>query len=376
MGELTRVLHVFGRLDSGGAESRTMDIYRCIDKTKVQFDFAIHTEDECFFSEEIRSLGGKIFHFPRFTGKNYFEYKNSWLNFFKSHQQYKIIHGHQTSTGFIYLNEAKKNGIPKRIAHARNSNKDSSIKKYTTRLTRFYATDLLAVSKLAGISEFGKKFVNKGTVKIIPNAIQVNKYSFNNQMRIEKRLELGLINELAVVHIGRFESQKNHDFLLRVFKEAVRKSRNLKLFLIGNGPAIEMVKAKIQQLGIENKVQLLGIRSDVPEILQAMDILLFPSLFEGLPGVVLEAQASGIPCVISENITDEVKITNLVKYVSLSKSPDYWADILLRYSQKFKRINTYSDIVEAGYDIQSVSNYYEELYLSQQIYENYYGHSY
>ncbi|EEG77497.1 glycosyltransferase family 1 protein [Dethiobacter alkaliphilus] len=363
MNKTIRVLHVFGRLDSGGAESRTMDIYRKIDKTKVQFDFAIHTDDKCFFTDEVSALGGKIYCFPRFNGKNYFDYKRAWNLFFKEHPEYKIVHGHQTNTGFVYLNEARKNNVPVRIAHARNSNKENIIKKYICKLTKLYATHLFAVSQLAGISEFGRDVVDKGFVKIIPNAIEALKYSFDKEMRDIKRKELGIENKFVVSHIGRFHSQKNHSFLLETFKLIVKNNKDAVLVLIGDGPLRNEIEQQISDFGIDHSVILTGIRTDVPELLQAMDILLFPSHFEGLPGVVLEAQAAGLPCVISDKITNEVKITDLVEYVSLDKSAAYWAEKVMKFSQSLERRNTYNAIVEAGYDTEAVANWYQDFYI-------------
>ncbi|MEC2073412.1 glycosyltransferase family 1 protein [Alkalihalophilus marmarensis] len=359
MSKPTRVLHVFGRLDTGGAESRTMDIYRTIDRERVQFDFAIHTEDDCFYTKEIELMGGRIYSFPRFSGKNYFNYKNAWTSFFSEHPEYNIIHGHQTSTGFIYLKEAKKFGVTKRIAHARNSNKDSLIKKYTTMLAKKYATDLLAVSRLAAVSEFGEKLTGGGYVKVLPNAIDVNKYAFNFTTRLEKRAEFNLTDDFAIVHVGRFHPQKNHTLLLEIFKEIQTKVKGAKLFLIGDGPLKEDILNRIEDLGIQDSVKLLGIRSDVPEILQAMDVLLFPSLFEGLPGVVLEAQAAGLPCVISSTITEEVRISDNVSFVSLTDGNQTWANKVVSFLEVIDRDTAYRKIINAGYDVGSVTKYYQ-----------------
>ncbi len=361
MTEPIRILHVFGSLNTGGAQSRTMDIYRSIDRRKVQFDFAINTEAKNFFSEEVISLGGRIFNFPRFTGKNYFTYKEAWRSFFKEHTEYKIVHGHQTSTGFIYLNEAKKSGVKVRVAHARNSNKDSLVKKYTTRLARYYATDLFAVSKLAGISEFGNNLVSDGTVKVIPNAINAENYKFDECVRNEVRKKLQLNNEFAVVHIGRFHAQKNHVFLLDVFKELLKSIPNAKLFLVGDGELRKDIEAKVADLNIVDSVKILGIRSDVPELLQGMDLMLFPSFFEGLPGVVLEAQAAGLPCIISDTITDEVLITNDIYSLNLSSGIKAWSDKILNMKsvEDRKELNT---LVNKRFGIHSIKNFYESFY--------------
>lgn len=359
-----RVLHVFGRLESGGAESRTMDIYRNIDREKVQFDFAIHTEDECFYSAEVRALGGNIYSFPRFNGKNIMKYKKSWSTFFEQHPEYEIVHGHLTSAAFLYLNEAKKYKVPVRIAHARNSNKDNIIKKYTSKLSRFYTTHLFAVSRLAAISEFGEKKVNEGKVSILPNAIDAGKYKFDENKRLRKREEFGFKDKLVVCHVGRLHPQKNHEFLLEIFEIIKTKHKNSILLLVGEGPLKEKIEKQIQELSLEDSVILTGARTDVPDILQASDVLLFPSHFEGLPGVVLEAQAAGLPSVISNNITKEVKITDLVKYISLNEGASYWATKTLEHSKKFSRYDTFNEIKTAGYDINTVSKWYEEFYLS------------
>lgn len=362
MSEPIRVLHVFGRLDSGGAESRTMDIYRQIDRCKVQFDFAIHTEDKCFFTDEVKSLGGKIYSFPRFNGKNYFQYRKKWNEFFKKHPEYRIVHGHQTNTGFVYLKEAKVNSVLVRIAHSRNSNKENFLKKHICKLSKLYATHLFAVSKVAGISEFGEKAVNKGQVKILPNAINAKKYSYNPEIRKQKRSELGIKDELLIIHIGRFHPQKNHMFLLDLFNHIIKVELNAKLLLVGDGSLKSEIVKKISDLQIAKSVIIAGTRTDVPDLLQAGDMLLFPSLFEGLPGVVLEAQAAGLPCIISDTITDEVKVTDLVEYIPLEQSAEVWAAKVLGIDSKFKRRNTYEEITEKGYDIESVAKWYEDFY--------------
>ncbi|WP_321327962.1 glycosyltransferase family 1 protein [uncultured Ilyobacter sp.] len=362
MSEPIRVLHVFGRLDSGGAESRTMDIYRQIDRCKVQFDFAIHTEDKCFFTDEVKSLGGKIYSFPRFNGKNYFQYRKKWNEFFKKHPEYQIVHGHQTNTGFVYLKEAEVNNVPVRIAHSRNSNKENLIKKYICKLSKLYATNLFAVSKIAGISEFGKNAVNKGFVKILPNAINAKKYSFDTEKRREKRSEFGIKDELLIIHIGRFHPQKNHTFLLDIFNNILKNEPDAKLLLVGDGTLKSEIVKQISEHQINKSVIIAGTRTDVPELLQAADILLFPSLFEGLPGVVLESQAAGLPCIISDTITEEVKVTDLVEYVPLEHSAEVWATKVLGIDYKFKRRNTYEEITEKGYDIESVAKWYEDFY--------------
>lgn len=363
-----RVLHVFGALNANGAESRVMDIYRHIDRTKVQFDFLIHTEQKGSLENEIIRLGGRIYRIPRFGLKTVFAYNKSVKAFFNSHHEFKIVHGHILSTAFIYQNAAKKIGVPVRIAHSRCAsrteiNAQNIIKELCERLARFYVTDEFAVSREAGMSAFGNHNVVSGKTKILPNAINTTTYLFNHSKRILKREEFHISNKYVVGHIGRFEHQKNHDFIIDIFDQVYKRVPNSLLILVGDGELRPIVQDKVNKLGLNNNVIFTGIRSDVPDILQAVDVLVFPSFYEGLPGVVLEAQAAGLPCVISDSITSEVKITNLVEYVSLNKNAAYWADRVLRFGKGFKRRNTYDEIVDAGYDIEAVAGWYQEFYL-------------
>jgi len=366
--EPIRVLHVFGWLESGGAESRTMDIYRHIDKEKIQFDFLIHTNKVGFFEEEIRSMGGNIYRVPKFNFINFFKYRKAIEEFIKRHPEYKINHGHMLSTAFIYMKIARLRQVPVRIVHSRSGSSAqktiiSFVKKLTNKLSRFNATHLFAVSKIAGYGAFNKKLVDSGKVNVIPNAIDSKKYSFNDEIRNQIRDDLNLKDSIVIGHIGRLTLQKNHIFLLDIFSEIAKKVSNSKLVLIGDGELRSQIKDKIKALDLEGKVIMLGIRDDVPLLLQAMDVLLFPSTHEGLPGVVLESQASGLPSVISSAITKEVKITDLVKYISLTQSKEYWAKEVLKTIDETKREDIHKSIVEAGYDIISIAKWYENFYL-------------
>src|SRR5699024_10054772 len=367
MNEPIRVLHVFGRLDAGGAESRVMDIYRQIDKTKIQFDFVIHTEDECFYSKEVRELGGKIHSLTRFNGKNYFQYKKEWKKLLENNPEYDIIHGHQTTTAFVYLKIAKKMRRSVRIAHARNSNKESLFKYFSSKLSKFFATHLFAVSKEAAISEFGKREIKNKNVFTIPNAINAKKYTFNRKVRNEIREKMGLQNKLIVGHIGRFHPQKNHGFLIDVISSLSEKDDNLSLLLIGEGELEEDIKNKVEKLDLKQNVQFLGCRSDVSDLLQAIDVIIFPSYYEGLPGAILEAQAAGLPCVISDNVTKEVQLTNLVEFKPIEESPKEWAQLALKKGKFTTRENTFEIFLNKGYDIRSVAKFYEYFYSNPYI---------
>lgn len=366
--EPIRVLHVFGGLDSGGAESRTMDIYRQIDKRKVQFDFLIHTQKVGFFEDEIIRMGGRIYRVPRFSTRTIISYQRALNDFFNKHSEYKVVHGHMLSTAFIYQNIAKKHRIPVRIAHSRcgsrsEINIENMIKELFKRLTRFYVSDKFAVSKVAGASAFGNHSVSTGEVKILPNAIKTEKYLFDNDVRNRTRRDLNIEGKFVIGHIGRFQRQKNHDFIIKIFNEVHSRLPNSLLLLVGDGELKSEIEEKVMKLGLNNSVVFTGVRSDVPDLLQAMDILLFPSFVEGLPGVVLEAQAAGLPCIISDKITNEVKVTDLVEYVSLDKSIEYWVEKVIPFSNGYSRRNTLNDFEEAGFDIEAVAKWYQDFYI-------------
>lgn len=367
--EPIRVLHVFGSLNSGGAESRTMDIYREIDRNKIQFDFLVHTKTIGEFEPEIKQLGGRIYRVPRLNLKTVFRYIKELKIFFDNISSHQIVHAHMLSTAFIYLFLAKKKKVQKRIAHSRNSSRSqlsitNIVKEITEKMSRFFATDMFAVSKYAGYSKFGKKKVDSGEVKIIPNSIKAEKFGFDEKTRKNIREKLDVQNQIVVGHVGRFQSQKNHLFLLDIFYELCTIKSNFLLILIGDGPLKHEIKSKIEKLGMKDKVILLGIRSDVQDLLQAIDVLVFPSTHEGFPGVVLESQAAGLPCVISSKITEEVNLTKQVKYVSLSESSSCWANETIAHMNKNTRKNNYDIIKNSGYDIKSTAKWYEEFYLT------------
>ncbi|MFB9861020.1 glycosyltransferase family 1 protein [Salinicoccus siamensis] len=364
-----RILHVFGGLDSGGAESRIMDIYREIDRTKIQFDFLVHTNKKGFFEDEINDMGGRIYRVPRFDITTIYSYFKAINNFFKKHSSYKVVHGHILSTAFIYQRYAKKYDIPVRIAHSRcgsrtEFNFKNATKELFKRFSRFYVTHKFAVSKIAGDSAFGSNKVRSGAVEILPNAIKTEKYKYDQEIRENKRQELKANGNFLIGHIGRFTKQKNHDLVIDVFHELNKQEPNTMLVLVGDGELKSDILTKVNSLGLSKQVIFTGVRDDVHELLQAIDLLLFPSFYEGLPGVVLEAQAAGLPCIVSNKITKEVKITDLVTYVSLEKNAIFWSEKIRETLRSYKRESKHSEIIEAGYDIKSVAKWYQNFYLS------------
>jgi glycosyltransferase involved in cell wall biosynthesis len=362
-----RVLRVVGRMDRGGLETIIMNAYRIIDRDKLQFDFVVHTEDECAYDEEIRSLGGRIYRVPSYNGKNHFQYINAWKKFFQEHQEYKVIHGHVRSTASIYLKIAKSFGLTT-IAHSHNTssgrNIQAIIKNVLQLSIRKYADYLFACSTPAGKWLFGENVTNKSNFRVIPNGIHAKKYVYNPDIQAEVKKEFGITDQLIIGHVGRFHKQKNHHFLLSVFKKINEMNPNTILMLVGDGSLRSEITKQINEYGLTNKVIMTGSRNDVHRLMQAMDVFVFPSLFEGFGNVIVEAQAAGLPCIVSDTIPNEVELTNLVEFINLKQSPEFWANqILLNMNNEMDRKNTTEEIIRAGFDVFSIAKWYEEFYI-------------
>lgn len=331
-----RVLHVLGTTNLGGAESRVMELYRAMDRGRVQFDFLVHTDKEGHYSKEIQDLGGRIYSVPRFRGINYAAYKNALKSFFAAHHGYAAIHGHMTSTAAIYLPIAKRAGIPLAIAHARSAGVDRGVKGLVTRIVRFplkYRADYcFTCSAEAGEAVYGRPWVKKGRVWTVPNAIDAERFRYDGAVREQVRTELGINGMFVIGHVGRFGFMKNHAFLLDIFNELCKRRGDAALVLIGKGELEGDVRAKAKALGLEDRVYFLGNRFDVERYYQAFDYFVFPSVFEGLPGSVAEAQASGLRCLVSDKVTREAALTDLVSYKSIADPAADWAEEIIKYS--------------------------------------------
>ena len=366
MSNPVRVLQVFAEMNRGGAETMIMNLYRNIDRSKIQFDFIVHTEEKCAFDEEIVSLGGSIYYIPRYSGKNHLQYKKAWNVFFEEHPQYKLIHGHVRSTAAIYLNIAKKyNLLTISHSHSISSGKGISalVKNILQYPIRNIADHLVACSQEAGEWLFGKKACSQDNFFILNNAIEVNSFVFNSEIRVKKREEFNLKEKFVIGHVGRLIPLKNHEFLIDTFKEVHDINKSAVLLLVGEGELQEHLKKKVNKLGLNENVIFAGARFDVHEILQAMDVFVFPSLYEGLGIVLIEAQASGLPCVVTETIPKEAIVTSLVKTVSLRGERKEWVNIIHQYSTGYERKNTLKDIKNVGFDVQDSSIWLQEFYL-------------
>ena len=354
-----------------------MDLYRHMDRSVVQFDFVVHSKEEGYFNEEIRKLGGRIFRVPRFRVLNYFSYCRAWKKLLQEHRdadgrsEFHMIQGHMTSTAAIYLPIARKCGIETTIAHARSAGVDKGLKGILTRFLRRNlskkADYLFTCSELAGISVFGKKAVDQGRTRFLPNAIDCQKFAPDPLVREKIRRELGIENCYVIGHVGRFHYAKNHEYLLRVFAELVkRKTRDYVLLLLGEGSGMEDIRILSRELGIGDKVYFLGNKSNVNDYYQAMDYFVYPSRFEGMPGTIVEAQTAGLRCLMSDTICKEVIATELVTTRSIREDPGLWADEIEQHLQ-YQRSSRVDEMKELGFDVHGQAVLMTDFYTKEKL---------
>lgn len=373
MAEPIRILHVLGRLDRGGAETAVMNLYRNIDPERFQFDFIVCTEEKCAYNDEITALGGKIYNIPAFGFKTVFKFRRAWHAFFRNHGEYRIIHGHLRSTASIYLGIARRYGLVT-VAHSHSTSSgrglEAVVKNLLQRGIRKTADYMIACSGDAGLWLYGEKAVKRNNYFVLNNAVDAEVYSFNYERRQEARKALGCENNFVVGHIGSFIPVKNHMFLLNVFMEIHHRNKDAVLLLIGDGLLWQSVAERIHACGLERNVIMTGVREDIPALLCAMDVMLLPSLWEGLPVSVIEAQAAGLMCFLSDTVTQEAKITPLVTFYPLVDGAARWADGILKYAVNYARKNMAVQIKAAGYDIKDTANrlsaFYENALRKQQ----------
>lgn len=365
-----RVLQVLGALGQGGPETMVMNYYRHMDPQVVQFDFVKHTKRTCLYEEEIQALGGRIFVVPRYEGMNHGMYVKAWEELFRSHPEYRIIHGHSRSTASIYLKIAAKIGL-KTIAHSHNTSSGkgfSALAKDILQLPlRDTADYLFACSNAAGEWLYGKKALEGDNYRVIRNAIEIEKHLFDKTIRDPMRKLMGLEDRFILGHVGPIEHQKNHKFLLEIFYEVQKHRKNSVLVLMGGGKLKEQVVAQAIGLGIRDKVIFTGIVPNVRDYLQAMDVFVLPSFFEGLGMVVVEAQAAGLRCVVADTVPREATVTDLVDSLPLSAGAGVWAQQILKYCEGYPRRNTREELERAGYNIAAQARLLQDFYLS--IYE-------
>lgn len=361
-----RVLQITGGMDMGGIENFIMNIYRNIDRNKVQFDFLIHQEKEQIFEEEIKKLGGNIYRIPSIKKIGYFNYKKELKNFFEKNK-YKIVHSHYNELSGLILKVAKKCGIKNRIAHSH-----TSYPTYKNFFIKIFSKFLILqlkdknILKLACSREAGEWLYGiNSKFEIINNGVNPQEYIFNTKKRNEMREKAKLkANDIVIGHIGRFSNEKNHSFLIDIFNELLKINENYKLLLVGDGNTREEIEKKIKSLKLEDGIRFLGVRKDVKNILQGLDIFILPSIFEGLPVTLVEAQGAGLKCFISDSITKEIDLEcGLIKFIGLDKSALEWAKII-DINKEYKREDKSLEIKKNGFDIVLSSKILENMYIA------------
>lgn len=359
-----RILQVFTVLNRGGAETNMMNYYRHMDRSRFQFDFLVHRFEEGAFEEEIKQMGGRIFRIRPLHPQTFNRYRREADDFFKQHDSYDIIHNHTSELGYFLLQKSQEYGVPIHIIHAHNSEMDRDFKSIFRmiwrRLLRKKAHHFFTCSFDASKWMLGEDRATEAWQ--MNNAIDTDAFRYCPAVRENLRQKENIVGRFNFVHTGRFNKQKNHLFLLEVFAEVVRLQPEARLYLVGDGDLRPQIEERIRQLNLMDHVNLLGVRSDVHELLQAMDYFIFPSLFEGLPVSLIEAQTSGIRCIISDGVPAEgILIDDNVQVLSLKNTAKEWAAQICLHLD-YERKDVSEIIKEKGYDIHDNVRKLEEKY--------------
>ena len=363
MNKPVRILQVVTHMNRGGLETMLMNYYRHIDRDRVQFDFLVHRDARGDYDDEIEAMGGRIYRLPRLIPWNG-GYRRALDGFFAGHPEYRIVHVHQDCMSGIILKAARKHHVAVRIAHSHSSSQDKNL-KYPIKLVMKrgipkYATELLACSRDAGDWMFGG-----ADYRVVNNAVDAKAHRCDPEGAGKVRREWGIPEDALVVgHVGRFCAVKNHTYIVEIFSEIHRKNPNSRLLLVGEGDLRAQIEQKVNKLGLCEHVIFAGLRSDVPELMQAMDVFLFPSLYEGMPLTLVEAQAAGVPCIISKNIPADCDLTALVHRMVLEEPPESWAEAAIE-AASVPKADTYAQICAAGFDITNNAQWLERFYLER-----------
>lgn len=370
----TRIIHIVGSMSNGGVETLLMNYYRNIDRSKFQFDFVVNQNSTHIRRDEIESLGGHVFVVPNY--ESLLSYSSALKKIFLE-GSYPIVHSHINTLSVFPLRIAKEAGIPIRIAHAHSTTAPkeiarNAIKQILRPFCAKYATNLAACSLSAGTWMFGSKNTTNGTVKIIKNAIDLNKFAFSLTTRESLRKELNVApNEHLIGHVGRFVTVKNHEYILQVFQSILSKQPAFKLLLIGDGELFQQIKNTAKKMGISERVIFLGSKNEVSQYYSAMDSFIFPSLYEGLGQTLIEAQANGLPCCVSSEVPSEAILCDNVSRLPIEKKDILaWSHFFSSHPKRLDFKTTQQILTNAGYSITmaapALENYYSVLLSERQ----------
>lgn len=364
MTEPIRVLQILGIVAGGGVEAVIMNYYEHIDRTKVQFDFIVHNDNKIDITPKVEAMGGRVYKVTPYY-KNPIAFMYGIYKVIRNHH-YRIVHSNMNTLSAFPLFVAWLAGVPVCILHNHSTSSPGETKRNIMKyilhpFARFFANHYLACSQLAAVWMYGKDLADSGKVTVINNAIDFSKYAFHPEKRKTLRKALGLGDEFVVGHVGRFMFQKNHAFLLDAFAAALKKKPHMVLLLIGDGQLRPKMEEKAQQLGIGAQVKFLGIRSDVQDLYNVMDLFVLPSHYEGLPVVGVEAQANGLSCLFSTAVTRETKLTKNAVFFDLSQGAERWAEKIVSCTGE-RNLEVEQEMREAGFDIDASALKLEHMY--------------
>lgn len=362
---MLRVLNILGTLYTGGIQETLMSYYRNIDRSKIQFDFLVtDVENHYYYEDEAISLGARVFRRPLRTKAPIGNMKGL-VRVLKENPEIKIVHIHN-STPLMAIDAliACCLGVPVRMAHSRSAHTQINLLHRLFRpLLWSTTTHKIGVSTEAGVFLFGEKVMNTGKLILIHNARDLERFRFDVRKRDSLRREMGLENCFVLINIGRLVPVKNQGFLLEVFMATQKKIPNLTLLFVGDGELRDVLEQETAQRRLGDAVRFLGNRDDVPDLLQAADLFVLPSLHEGLPGVAVEAQAAGLPCLLSDTITRETDVTGNTEFLPIGGTSEKWVESILA-CKNFIRRDTFKEVCDAGYDIKKAANILENFYLN------------
>lgn len=358
-----KVLQITSDLDGGGVDRLLYD-YCSRMIPDIQFDFIVTAEKEGILEQPLKELGCSIYHVSQFRTslKNH----NLQMREIIERGKYDVIHDHSGYKAFINLKIAKECGIKIRIAHSHQAFMAESVKSrllriLVTPITKYFATDLFACGIDAGRWMWGEKTFSAGKVRIMTNAINIPAFTFSEETRSDMRKQLGIENKFVVGNVARFSYQKNHEFILDIFREIKNRCADAVLLLVGGGELENNIKAKVSDYSLDDSVLFLGVRNDVPKLLSTMDAFVLPSRFEGLPVTLVEAQAASLPSYAADTITKEIGITDYVEYISLGRPASEWANSVCG-AMAYRRGDMSSEIAAGNYDIEAETLKIKKLY--------------
>ena len=357
-----RVLQVMPAMDAGGMETFVMNVYRTIDRDKVQFDFLYHYDKPCFYDYEIQALGGHITKLTVRQDNNLPHYLFQLDHFFLIHPEYRILHGHYSGFGMFYNRRAAARGVPVRVGHSHNTAYEPNlVGRLDHWMSRGFArdlTDCFACSQKAGEMLFPHR-----PFTVLPNGVDTDAFARHDEARRAKlREHLGVAkDEILLGHVGRFTAQKNHDGLLRMFAALRAKMPTARLLCLGGGALMEPMKALAAELGLGDRVIFAGVRTDIAAFYDAMDAFLLPSLFEGLPVVLVEAQAAGLPCFVSDTVDHGAAFSKNIHYLPLADTAA-WVNALCA-APLTRDPDAQAEAMAAGFDIRTSAQILQEFYL-------------